>query len=52
MGSLTEKERTAEQLEILRLELNKKATMLGIHHVEVLRLSKKLDKLINLIQKR
>jgi len=52
MDSLTERERTAEQLEVLRLELNKKAEMLGIHHLEVLRLSKKLDKLINLLQRR
>ncbi len=46
-----EQERVAEQLEVLRLELNKKAALLGLDHIEVLQLSKKLDELINLVQR-
>lgn len=51
IGLLMEQERVAEQLEVLRLELNKKAALLGLDHIEVLQLSKKLDELINLVQR-
>jgi hypothetical protein len=43
-------ERENVKLEILRSKLNKMAMSLGIGHIKVLKMSRKLDSLINVIQ--